>query len=257
MKRFNINEFIWFIILLAFTYYTYDLIYTNNIYKFIHPKMIKYTFFSLVVFFVLTIFQIKSIFTINHTRRIKLGYIIFIIPLVLGFTIEPKEIDSNVAAKKGLILNKKIDKKAFKAQINKESIQNVDIIEENRIEFTDENFSYMLDDVCTNIEDYKGKKIIISGFVFKENSFKENEFVVSRMLMSCCAADTQLVGLLSKWDEAKNLSNDQWIKVVGTIEETNYKDETTEEEGIIPYIRVENVEILETPVKQYIYPFDM
>lgn len=257
MKKFNINEFIWFIILLAFTYYMYDLIHTDNIYKFIHPKMVKYTLFSFAIFVMLTIFQIKKIFTINYKRRIKLGYIIFIIPLVLGFTVEPKELYSDVAAKKGIVLNKKDNKKLPTSQVNKEQTQDVDITKTDIIEFNDENFSYMLEDIGTNLDDYKGKKIIIFGFVFKEDNFKENEFVVSRMLMSCCAADTQVVGLLSKCDEAKSLNNDQWVNVIGTIQETNYKDEVTNEDGVIPYIRVEKIEILEKADEQYIYPFDM
>ena len=87
-KKLNLNELIWFFILLGFTYYFYMIISTDKITIYVHPKMIKYVKFALYFFIVLTIFQGKNIFNVKKNKKIKIGYIMFLIPLILGFSLK-------------------------------------------------------------------------------------------------------------------------------------------------------------------------
>lgn len=250
MRGRNINEWIWFVILLGFSYYIYDLIVTDKIIIFIHPKMIQYVYFSLGVFILLSFFQFKRLFRKSKGAPLKIGYIVFLIPLVLGFGVNPQGISSNVAAKKGVTMNQSTG--AISIQGGQTDI--ADFIQEGMVVFDDANFYYALYDMMENIEHYKGNKVMISGFVFKEDDFPPDQFVVARMLLSCCAADAQVVGLLSSWEGANTLEKDQWVRVMGTIDVTNFYDKYLGQDHEVPVIHVESVEPIEKPAAQYIYP---
>ena len=250
MKRFNVNEWIWFAILLGFSYYIYDLIATEKIAIFIHPKMMKYVYFSLFVFVLLSIFQARRLFRRSHSTPVKLGYILFIIPLILGFGVNPQGLSADVAAKKGVTINQ--GKGSISIQKGQPVIS--DFIQEGMVFFDDGNFAQILEDMMRDIYRYKGNKAVITGFVFREADFDEQEFVVGRLMMTCCAADAQIVGLLSRWEDAKTLKQDQWVRVMGTIDVTNFYDKFLGQEHEVPVIQVEKVELIEKPAAQYIYP---
>ncbi len=103
MVKINRNECKWFAILLGFTYFIYSLISTGKIYYFIHPKMVKYVKFSLVVFFILAIVQFKNVFKVEpHPNKKKISFFIFLLPLILGLYFNPQQLNSEVASKKEL-----------------------------------------------------------------------------------------------------------------------------------------------------------
>lgn len=249
MKRFNINEGIWFAILLGFTYYLYHLISTDKIYVFIHPKMLKYVYFSLAVFVALSGVQVKRVFSRYRREPIKIGYILFLIPLILGFAVDPTELSANVAAKKGVTISGN-----SKGSITIEGIEREEFIQDGVITFNDGDFAYILEDVYNNMEKYKGNKVIITGFVFRDEGFKENEFVVARLLMNCCAADSQVVGLLSRREDGKTVDKEQWVRVMGTLDVTEYHDPISGVDTQTPFIQVEDIEEVEKPATQYVYP---
>lgn len=60
------------------------------------------------------------------------------------------------------------------------------------IEVAEDNYFERIGIISDNIESYKGRKVIISGFVFKDKGFKADEFVVARLMMTCCAVDSQV-----------------------------------------------------------------
>ncbi|AOT70212.1 TIGR03943 family putative permease subunit [Geosporobacter ferrireducens] len=250
MKRLNVNEWIWFAILLGFSYYIYDLIATEKISIFIHPKMMKYVYFSLFIFVLLSIFQIRQLFQKSNRTPVKLGYILFVIPLILGFGVNPQGISADVAAKKGVTINQ--GKGSISIQKDQPEIS--DFIQDGMVAFDDGNFAYILEDMMRDYYKYKGNKVVITGFVFREDDFDEKEFVVGRMMMTCCAADAQVVGLLSRWENTATLSNDQWVRVVGTLDVTNFYDKYLGQEHELTVIQVEQVELIEKPSIQYIYP---
>ena len=63
---------------------------TNKLTLFVHPKMVKYVKFALYFFIILVIFQGKNIYAFKKAKRLKLGYIMFLIPLTLGFLLKPE-----------------------------------------------------------------------------------------------------------------------------------------------------------------------
>lgn len=255
MKRFNLNEFIWFLILLGFTYFIFDLIYTGSIFNFLHPRMIIHVKFALAVFILLIVFQVKKIFTISHTQKLRVGYIMFIIPLILAFTVNPQGLNSEIVAKKGINLTQKPQEVSSpKTQTVDDNSDDGDNMAESAAENPERDFLDIVDEAYMDMENGIGKSIELSGFVFKDNSFENNQFVVARMLMVCCAADAEVVGLLCEWEDGKTLKSDEWVKVTGVIDMTKMLNIYSGEEEEIPVIRADSVEYIDPPLTKYVYP---
>jgi putative membrane protein len=97
-------------------------------------------------------------------------------------------------------------------------------------------------------EPFIGKKIEISGFVYRENDLKENQFVVGRFVMQCCSADASPYGVLIDFPSAKNYTKDTWVTVSGTIQKTTYHNNE------IFMIQANKVEKIPAPESVYVYP---
>jgi putative membrane protein len=249
MKRFNINEFIWFIILLTFTLYIYYLLSTAKITLFVHPKLAKYSAFSLVIFGELTIFQLFKVFTVKTRVKFKKGYLFFIIVLIIAIFVAPGGLNSAIGDKKGITL------------VSSHSIENIgkhihtkeEVINGEVITFNDKYYLHYLEDLSENIDKHIGKKIIISGYVTKEDKLSKDEFILTRLLINCCAADSQVLGVLCKYNIDKPVDKDTWIIVEGIVSFKENKDKNNKITGKLPLIVVQKITKITKPVNPYIY----
>jgi len=122
-------------------------------------------------------------------------------------------------------------------------------LQNDMVVMDDGNYFRWLKEIYDNMETYRGKKIEVVGFVFKDKQVKANEFVPARLLMTCCTADLQTVGMLCRYDNAKSLARDAWVKVTGTIKIIDYK-------GVkIPVIVADSIVNADKPENEYVYPF--
>lgn len=268
MKKFNLEEFINFIVLLGFATLFWYLLTTGKINNFIHPKMIKYMIFSFVLFTILAIYQGNKIFIPKYKKPISKSYFLLVTTLIIGFLAAEKGLTLDIATNKGVNLGTYIKSDKIKppsAKNNEESIkgesrnnieesENNFINDQDTITINENNFYNAVNEMGGNSNKYIGKKIIISGFVFRKEGFKENEFVTARMLMACCAADSQVIGIMGRYDKAMNLEKDSWIQVEGIIETTEYKDESSNNSVVLPIINVVKVENITPPSNIYVYP---
>jgi putative membrane protein len=117
------------------------------------------------------------------------------------------------------------------------------------IEVGADEFYSWLNELYTNLELYEGRRIAMTGFVFKDPEvFGADEFVPARLGMTCCVADLVPYGLVCKYDGADGLAADEWVRVEGVIQIGMY--EGMEE----PQIAVASISPAEE-VEGYIYPF--
>lgn len=68
------------------------------------------------------------------------------------------------------------------------------------------------------LEEMAGRTITLYGFVYKDDSFPEDTILISRLYISCCAADASIVGFHVKVADANAFEEDEWIRVEGTVE---------------------------------------
>ncbi|MFL0196943.1 TIGR03943 family putative permease subunit [Clostridium sp. WILCCON 0269] len=262
MKRFNKSQFVWFLILAGFTIYFSYLIKTGKINSFLHPRMVKYTMASICGLIILMFGQFKRIFEISRNNKLKIGYILFFIPIILGFT--AKGFAPSIASDKGVTLsstnnttaNISNNTNANSTDSFQESLvaQRKNYIENGVAVFEDPTYYKLLDDISSNLNYYKGKKVEITGFVFKDKSFDKNQFVIARMMMTCCAVDAQVVGIMAQYDGAEALDKSEWVKIEGKIDTTMFKGSDSNKAEEMPLIIVEKIEPNQKPGSQYIYP---
>lgn len=112
-----------------------------------------------------------------------------------------------------------------------------------------DTFAPWLTELYTKPDAWVGKKITATGSVWKDAElFEKDEFALARMMMTCCAADMQPVGVLAQWNDVQALTDGEWIEVSGTLSKKPYKD------SFDPLILVETIKKINPPQREYIYP---
>ncbi len=122
-----------------------------------------------------------------------------------------------------------------------------------KITVSNDDFGLWLSEIFTNMDEYEGYTVTITGYVFKDSELlKEDEFVPARLMMSCCVADLAPAGLLCKYDKTSELTADSWVTIEGTlfIGAYEYGGQVYED----PQIAVKKITPAE-PVEGYIYPY--
>jgi len=93
-----------------------------------------------------------------------------------------------------------------------------------------------------------GQPVKVSGFVFKDEKYGADTFMLIRFTVSCCVADAAVVGLLVQSPESKNLSNDTWVEVTGSFVSS------TQESWKLPIVVAEQISKIDVPSQPYLYP---
>lgn len=253
MFKINVKELKWFIILVGFTYYMYYLISTKKLYLFIHPRMTIYMYFSFFIFIILSLLQIKKIFKVKGGHA-KAASTIFLLPLVLVYIVNPQGLNAEIASQKGYSTNsyEVVSSTTAEATDSKSGGSSVSGLKGNLIKPNEQNYSDVVNEIMYNANKYKGKKINLGGFVYKDGTFPKDIFVVGRMLIICCAADAELTGLAVKMDNS-TLQNDQWVEITGVIDVMPNFDKDDKDNKTIPVIKVTNVKPMAKPSNPYIY----
>ncbi|WP_216830471.1 TIGR03943 family putative permease subunit [Alkalihalobacterium elongatum] len=309
MDRENIDlsfhSYIRGIILLGFSLLLLAFIISGNIRYYIAPKMMPFMYFALVVFIILGVVQI-----IRSTRKndqdidcdcgedhsmtgspvIKIAiYSIFVAPIVMGFVLPDKVLDSSVAANRGIqygsgILTKPTDPnetasstaraEAFlenpdeyfsslgetdehysvedfytEEGFNQYYLELAEELEsQQRIIVTDDNYLDIMTVLDLHMDQFLGRELVITGFVYREEEFEDNQLVVARFAMTCCVADAAVYGTLVESDLATEYENDTWVHVSGTLDKTEYNGYP------IPLIHLREITVIDEPEQPYVFP---
>jgi len=91
---------------------------------------------------------------------------------------------------------------------------------------------------------FVGRKIEISGFVYRETNMKSSQFVVGRFVINCCSSDAMPYGAMIDFPEAQNYTKDTWVKVTGTIQSGSYNGKDI---FMIKADQIEKIAVPETP----------
>jgi putative membrane protein len=304
-KEWGFHAFIRGIILFGFSMLLLSFILSGGIKYYIAPKMMPFIYFALVIFLILSIVQILRSTPKGQEREMEFDcgtshqmsgsrfkkiavYSIFIFPLIMGFVIPEKVLDSSVAAKRGVQLGSgqysrpAVDTSSQDGLNSTEKadqfLSDIENGEEPTEHFTYDELSsgdgfddYYSDlakelqkeeiivvkedtylDIMTifdmYLEEFKGKKVEMMGFVYREEGVAEDEMVVARFSMTCCTADSAVYGLLVRGEETKKYREDTWVRITGTLDQSEYDD------WIIPIIQLDTIEEVETPETPYVYP---
>lgn len=235
MKKFNLDELVWFITLVFMAIGLIYLVYTGKIQFYIGDKMIKYIYFAIFIIIFIAIFQIRNVFTPKNNINLKMKYI----PVILALLVSIVSVKSQDSFRHRQLNNVLINEYTE----NKDSRYDKSLIEHNEYgQFIkiDENNLEILEDIQINPEKFIGKEIEIKGFVCKESYLKNTQFVIGRVIMTCCAADSKIVGILAENKDILDLNENEWVTIKGSLSYTTINDD----DGIshrVPVIIIDNL----------------
>lgn len=230
MRRFNLDEFIWFILLFLLTTLWGYLIFSGAIYGLVNASMVKYSFFAFFAFIILTIFQLSKIITFPSRVDMSNKFIPLIFTLFMAVAyIALNSISTNTSS---LLLSEN------------EVIFNYDgdYISISNNENNDTNYNYSIIENLNSDSEYIGKTISIVGYIDRNNNLPENTFSISRDEISCCLQDLRTIGILSKENKPLSIENGSWVKALGII---RYENENA-------YLELIELSLIKEPDKKYI-----
>ncbi|WP_096201069.1 TIGR03943 family putative permease subunit [Bacillus sp. FJAT-45350] len=296
------------IILIGFALLLVAFIVTGNIRFYIAPKMMPFIYFATGTFIVLGVIQIirstkkgqeeemdcdcGADHSMGGSRITKLIiYSIFVIPIVMGFVLPDRVLDSSVAANRGIqygggLLTKPVapasgegstsraeafleDPDAYFDGLEGDDVENHFSVEDfyteegfntyykelaeelsnvDRLIIDDENYLDIMTMLDIHLEEFIGREIEMLGFVYREPEFEDNQLVVARFAMTCCVADASVYGTMIETEDANMFENDTWIRVSGTLDQTEYN------EFAIPLIHLREFEMIDEPEQPYVFP---
>ena len=112
---------------------------------------------------------------------------------------------------------------------------------------TQENYVHTIYAIYQNPSEYLGREISIQGSVYNKKGISNNQFVIMRYMITCCAADATAYGLVCEPESASKYSQGTWLSLRGilTMGKSNGKNEII--------IKVSSLEKVEKPDDPYVY----
>ena len=116
-------------------------------------------------------------------------------------------------------------------------------------EITNKNYTNILKMVYDNINQYQGQEVKCIGYVYRNQDFSKDQFVIARNMLFTSEKDTMIVGFLCSFFGAENYPNGTWVEITATIGKTNYH-------GEIPVLKVKTLKETEKPSDEFVYSPD-
>jgi putative membrane protein len=247
---------------------------TGKIRNFLHPRIIPYIAFTAIAFLLMMVFLFRSFKKREHKFKLA-PFFLFTLPLILTFLVpsspasaSPLSFSSNKIVgissiqrpsngissgsssnSGGSQLKLKPNQKAVKVTSAFGASVTL-IITDNTISMDDQNIVAWVNELNSHPGNYSGMKIEYTGYVYKSgNGFKCNQFVPSRNMMWCCAADIQLIGVLCQYDKAPELKENSWVHVTGKLSTSTYQNTK------VPIIVNPTIKPASVPKTEYVYPY--
>lgn len=187
-------------------------------------------------------------------------YGLFLLPLLLGTLLPDQALGSSAAVKKGMSLTSPLlaaerleDLFRTPDPYNSEFAELAKrLYPQDIVEVKPEIFSETIGAIELFPEQFRGKKVKLSGFVYQEPGNPggaANELILGRFLVLCCTADSSPFGLVVTSDRPlSGLAKDAWIEVEGTIE-----PQTRQGRAMIT-VKAERIREIPRPETPYVYP---
>jgi putative membrane protein len=199
-----------------------------------------------------------------------LVYGLFLLPLLLGTLLPNTALAGSLASNRGMNLGGvavnngsapadlvELDgnedpklKSLFRTTPSNRDYAKLGIVlyQQDVVEMKDEWFIEKLQALNTFADNFSGKPIKITGFVYREDGMPDSQFIIGRMAMTHCIADISPYGIVVESPDAGSYANDSWITVSGTMGTTTYH------ELKVIKINVEKIEPAQTSSIPYVYP---
>ena len=160
-----------------------------------------------------------------------------LVPLAIGILIPARPLDSSAFATKGFNTAGPLVSAASTVQLFETESQDRNVLDWIKV------FNYEKD-----LTPFLGQQASVIGFVYRDEQLSEDQFYVSRFVVSCCAADGFAIAMVAEWPEAGVLEQDAWVLVKGPISSITLNGRA------VPVIEAESVQNVPIPEQPYLFP---
>ena len=173
----------------------------------------------------------------SHDHNLNwIGLLIVALPLILGWFVPPQPLGA------GAIGNREIGIGTLSSVAAPSGNENMGLVagEKNIMDWLSE---FQHQDAST----FVGQEAHIIGFVYRDERFTEDTFMIGRFVLSCCVADAAPVGLVVQTAVAPQFPTDQWVDIAGHFIIGTFDGIT------MPILVADTIEETETPAQPYLY----
>lgn len=213
MKKFNLNQFIWFCILLALSLIMTYMFVSGKMFLLIDGDRKISTMMMIVILYLLTIVQVTRINTIPSRGGVKTGYIQYVALIAILIIVVFIDIPNTALNMKGVKLYHSEHKHGeYESHVHQKLSDNGELV------VNSENFHNAIEEITAHMDKYIGKEIAIEGIYYNDEKYP-NGFIITELNMNCCIADSDYLGILCSFNEIDsiNIKNAESIKVKGKI----------------------------------------
>jgi uncharacterized repeat protein (TIGR03943 family) len=173
----------------------------------------------------------------EHSPLSWLGLLILLVPLVLGLLVPPAPLGAAAAG------NRQINVGRLSSISGPAAGQRMGLVpgERNILDWLAEI------QAAGDPAAMDGQEARVIGFVYRDERFGADQFLVGRFIVNCCVADASPVGLVVEDPGANSLAADQWVEVTGRFAAGRFDGEG------MPVLRAEQITPVEAPRQPYLY----
>lgn len=249
-------------VLFGFAFLLSYLIITRDLDYFINPRLHYLSVLSVIFLLVLGMVQLKNVEKRGAHPVGGWGYFMVCLPIAFFLVFPSKPLDTSLADNKIYTYVPKQVKESNSSK-NESTDVPLELSEEEwqipykkkaaelkklpLIVLTNENYVEVSNLLMMYPEQFTGKKIRTVGFVYREEGFKADQFVLARLSMTCCVADAGVIGFLIDSPQSSQFKKDQWFQIEGTFELKK------NEYGDVPGLKVENYKKVPALKDSYVY----
>jgi uncharacterized repeat protein (TIGR03943 family) len=234
------------VLLLALFFFLGSKVISNQLSWYIHPRFAALTLIGILFLGVLVyrlIMDMKGSFAPDshdheHTAA-PVNLVIMLIPLLVGVLIPAHPLGSATVSTKGPIASAPIISSESESQERLVPAEERDIVGWVTL--------FAFED---NLDPFMGEQASVIGFVYFDERLPNGQFFVSRIVLSCCAADGYAFTMIVEWPNSFSLKQDTWVRVTGPVSKGYFADDPQ----AIPLIRAHRVEIVPQPDNPYLFP---
>ena len=223
----------WLVILIGLTAVLLTLLLSGDIILYLAPRMVPMVWFGFAVLLGICVFQgfeiIRCIQEKTQATLPRFSLALFCIPILMMLTATPDlSTPGSLSNQTVRLMNTgnsgsetaKVEGENTAPEINETSEYSPCLLMDERSDFdpqADKFASYLLE----TAEALQDRTITLYGFVYRDDSFEKDMVLVSRQMITCCAADASIVGFYVQVNPDIDLQLNEWIRVTGTIQTRN------------------------------------
>lgn len=250
LRRLSLGAMLWNIFLSLTVIGISYLSVSRKLALFLHPHSWWALAPATALLSLLSIVSWRGLHSRHGHKPVGWSHALFFLPLLLALSCPPQMLSPEVISKRGpfgVLPGHALNCSKTHAPLPV-------FAEGQPIVVNDENFLALMEALWENTDSYIGRSLQMLGFVYEDPSLGATDFVLARLIMTCCAADAEVAGLLCRSPEKCQLTPGQWVTASGTLAKMPYYNAAMREVVEMPYLQVTEIVPAEKPAQEYIYP---